>query len=830
MPEQSTRNRLVDRLMRFAQVSTVATWLRKLSSNRFFSWVRHAYEPKWQRWALIVVTSLVAASMIAPQSFRFYNLTEGNLAPETIVSPIKFEVVDDAATTKNQNEIMKSVRPVYDFDDEMVNDVKAKIASAFNYMRQYLEAEAEFRARELDRSKDTTAAAEGKPPASKGFQRLDENVLRTRFETSMGATVSPSAFALLKSDGFNNRIERDLLSLVTPVLHKGVVLSRDLVLRDGKQGVLLLTKSTKKLEPLNDLTSVWDLKEAIAAINDETTEQAMDTALSRAVRRMGMDLINVNITHNRDKSEDLKKQAQASVKPVSFQVAKGERIIKKGDPVNAGHLSKLAALNRENPIYSRYIILLGLALMLALLLQLCFYFSEKYLDRGGHETEDLMLLCLLLVGTIVLVRVIFSFAPMVSKAGDSINPRSVLFVAPVATGSMLAALMINARIAFIFAALTSLTAVLAIEGDVYLFIFYFISGIVGLHGMTRITDRTSILRAGLMVGLVNMVSVLAIKMALGQLTKWEDVFEVGLGFLGGVLSGLLVSGLAPLLEPLGYTTNVKLLEIASLNHPVLKEMALQAPGTYHHSIVVGNLAEAAAESIGANPLLARVGALYHDIGKVGKKAKPSYFIENQNRGNNPHDKLEPSMSALILVAHVKHGVEKAREFRLGQPIIDVIEQHHGTGLIKFFYNKAMEKADKIHQPVSEDKYHYPGPRPRSKEAALVMLADVTEAACRTLAETTPAQIQKRIQTLIMGLFSDGQLDESTLTLKDLHAITRSFVRSMQGILHSRIEYPEETGGQEKTNGDNHRQPADKDRHKPRRIAEENGTNIRRLGL
>ena len=209
------------------------------------------------------------------------------------------------------------------------------------------------------------------------------------------------------------------------------------------------------------------------------------------------------------------------------------------------------------------------------------------------------------------------------------------------------------RIAFIFAALTSVAAALAVEGDIYLFVFYFISGIVGLHGMTRITDRTSVLRAGLVVGLVNMLSILAIKMALGQLTRIQDFHEVGLGFLGGVLSGLLVSGLAPLLEPLGYTTNIRLLEIANLNHPLLKEMALEAPGSYHHSIMVGNLAEAAAELIGANPLLARVGGIYHDIGKVGKKTKPSYFIENQDPGANPHDKLEPSLSALILVSHVK---------------------------------------------------------------------------------------------------------------------------------------------------------------------------------
>jgi len=348
--------------------------------------------------------------------------------------------------------------------------------------------------------------------------------------------------------------------------------------------------------------------------------------------------------------------------------------------------------------------------------------------------------------------------------------------------------------------------------------------------MTGITDRTSVLRAGLVVGLVNMLSILAIKMALGQLTRIQDFHEVGLGFLGGVLSGLLVSGLAPLLEPLGYTTNIRLLEIANLNHPLLKEMALEAPGSYHHSIMVGNLAEAAAELIGANPLLARVGGIYHDIGKVGKKTKPSYFIENQDPGANPHDKLEPSLSALILVSHVKNGVEKAREYRLATPIVDIIQQHHGSGLIKFFYNKALEKAAKTLQPVSEDKYHYPGPRPQSKEAALVMLADVTEAASRTLTDPTPARIQKRVQTLINGLFSEGQLDQSTLTLKDINAVTNSFVRALQAILHTRIDYPVETDPQGKIHGDSYRQQTDPDRNRLGRTPEENGKNIRRVGL
>jgi cyclic-di-AMP phosphodiesterase PgpH len=435
-----------------------------------------------------------------------------------------------------------------------------------------------------------------------------------------------------------------------------------------------------------------------------------------------------------------------------------------------------------------------------------------------------------LLGTIMMCRFVYYLSPMIT-ATRSIESQNLLFAAPVATGAMLTALMVDPRLAFVFAALSALTAAVTVEGDIYLMGFYFISGIVGLHGTSRVMDRTSVLRAGLVVGLVNMLSVMAIKMALGQLSTTVDLYDVGLGFLGGVLSGLLVSGLAPLLEPLGYTTNVRLLELANLNHPLLRQMAIEAPGTYHHSILVGNLVENAAELIGANPLLARVGAYYHDIGKIGKKTKPNYFIENQMRGINPHDKLEPSMSALILVSHVKNGVEKAANHRLGQPIIDIIEQHHGSSLIKVFYVKALEKAERTHQAVSEDKYRYPGPRPQTKEAALVMMADVAEAACRTLAEPTPARIQKRVQTLIMTLFSEGQLDQSTLTLKDLHAITKSFVRALQGMLHARIAYPENASTREdKGNGDTHRQQAEKDRNRSGKSAEESTTNIRRLGL
>lgn len=805
-----------------------SSWIQ--AARKYPGFAAHLRNPKLQRWALIVATSLVAAFMMAPQSFRYYSLTAGGPASETIISPITFKVIDQAATGKNRDEVMKSVLPVYDFDDELVHEVQQRIITAFGFMREYLSAEAEFKAGSEERTHASEPGGEDKSVGRTQFRLMDDSTLRTRFENLIGATVPPPGFAILKSHGFNARIERDLRSSVAQILLKGVVLSRDLVMRDGKNGILMLTKSTRKLEPLKDLSAILDLHEAFVFIEEEERDDLRDTALSTAIQQIARDLIYVNISYNRTRSEALKTEALASVKPVFFQVVKGETIIKQGEPANEGHLRKVAGLNSANPLYSRYMILLGSALLLVLLLRLCSYYSEKYLERSKSATGDLLLFCILIILTIIVVRLICSLTPMLGRAGEGMNTRSILFAAPVSTTPMLAALMLDAKMAFIFAALASLSATLAVEGDIYLFAFYFISGIVGLHGMTRITDRTSVLRAGLVVGVVNIISILAIKMALGQLARIQDFHEVGLGFLGGVLSGLLVSGISPLLELLGYTTNIRLLEIANLNHPLLKEMSMEAPGTYHHSIMVGNLAETAAESIGANPLLARVGGLYHDIGKVGNKTKPSYFIENQEVGSNPHDKLEPSMSALILVSHVKNGVDKAREHRLASPIIDIIQQHHGTSLIKFFYSKALEKSGKNQATVTEDKYRYPGPRPQSKEAALVMLADVTEAACRTLTEPTPAQIQKRVQGLINSLFNEGQLDQSMLTLKDVHAITNSLVRAFQAILHSRIDYPEDTAGQEKLNGDSHRQQTEHDRHRSARIGEENGKSIRRIGL
>ncbi len=819
-PKTSSSDKLRDRL----------GLAKKEAARRLPAWVYKFTDDKWRLRAILIGTSIVAALMMAPKSYHVGSLVVGEPSQETIISPITFKVIDEAATNKNRDEVLRSAPPVYDFDEEMIHDVQARITSAFNFMKEYLAAEDQNRFIADEQLTDSKPPADTKTAAAKTFQPLDENAQKARFESLLGTNVSPVCFQALKSASFNAKAERDLRSLIVPMLLRGVVLSRELVTRDARQGILIKTKSKEKLEPLKDLTTIYDLKEAVDLINAEEIDPSDDPVLSQAIRKIATDLINVNLTYNREKTSALRQEALASVKPVFFQVVKGEQILKDGEPINESHIRKLDGLRKAHPAYSTYVIVAGFSLLLIILTRVCFYFSQTYLGRSRDAIKDALLFSILIIGVILIEKFVASVSALFASATSTVNARSILFAAPVATAPMLASLLVDPKIAFILSALTSIVATISVEGDIYLFCFYLISGIVGLHGVSKVTERTHVLRAGLVVGLVNMMSILGIKMALGNMNSVQDAYEIGLGFLGGVVSGLLVSGLSPLLEPLGYTTNIKLLEIANLNHPLLKRMALEAPGTYHHSMVVGNLAEAAAEAIGANPLLARVGALYHDIGKISKTTKPTYFIENQVRGINPHDRLEPTMSALILVSHVKNGVEKAKEHRLSAPIVDIIQQHHGTSLIKFFYNKAVERSEKTHSVVTQEKYRYPGPLPQTKESALVMLADVAEAATRTLSDPSPSNIQKKVQSLVMGLFNDGQLDQSTLTLKDINAVIKSLVRSLQGILHSRIDYPEQNNAQEKQNGSANRQSTDIPGTGFAKIAEANGVGAKRAGM
>jgi hypothetical protein len=333
----------------------------------------------------------------------------------------------------------------------------------------------------------------------------------------------------------------------------------------------------------------------------------------------------------------------------------------------------------------------------------------------------------------------------------------------------------------------SLTIASIAGNNLHLGILYFTSGIFSsilvLHSRRRIT----IIRAGFIVGVAQALFLFFID----RFWVWPPrSYSINylIILINGIVSSIVVLGILPLFESLFRTvTNISLLELADFDHPLLQRLVIEAPGTYHHSLVVGNMSEAACQAIGANALLARIGSYYHDIGKLNK---PGYFSENQNLKDSKHDTLSPTMSKLLVINHVKEGVELAKKYRLNPQIIDFIQYHHGTGLVYYFYRRALENLEEDHK-IQEEGFRYPGPKPNNKETAIVLLADSAEAATRAIKEPDSRKIEEVVHKIINNKFIDGQLDECDLTLKDLEKISEVFVRILTGIFHSRTNYPEE---------------------------------------
>ena len=358
------------------------------------------------------------------------------------------------------------------------------------------------------------------------------------------------------------------------------------------------------------------------------------------------------------------------------------------------------------------------------------------------------------------------------------------YLIPVTLGSMLLTFLLGYELGLIYSFLIGLLLGIVFNFDFNLAFISMVAGSIATYSVRGVKERAKFYRPMLYISLSYLIMIYLFEFTKGF--PADDILEqCGFGILNGFISTALTMVLLPVFEYLfDITTDITLLELSDLNNPLLKRLTLEAPGTYHHSIVVGNLAEAAAKALGANPLLARVGAYYHDIGKIDK---PDYFVENQMGMKSRHEKLSPSMSALILESHVKEGVELAEKEHLPKKVLDLVREHHGTTLMSYFYKKALDQGG---SKTDEAEFRYPGPKPRSKEAAILMLADAVEAASRTLEEPKPARIMSLIRKIIMDKFEQGELEECELTLKDLHIIEESFLPILIGVFHPRIDYPQ----------------------------------------
>lgn len=417
---------------------------------------------------------------------------------------------------------------------------------------------------------------------------------------------------------------------------------------------------------------------------------------------------------------------------------------------------------------------LGLVLYLLSLLSLFSFFLKKFWSNYFASTRHLTLLATLTISTILLNILSLTFSPYFS------------FLPALA---MLARIFTNFQISLILSIVVTISTYIFISNDVNVLAINLFSVIISVFSLTKIQQRADLVKSGVLISAVNIMLIASVKLMMSPNTFDMNSFfhSIAWGAGTGIFSAVYAIGALPFLESIfGLVTSFKLFELANPNQPLLRQLMLKAPGTYQHSLIVGNLAEAAAEAVSADPLLTRVGAMYHDVGKM---IRPYFFIENQQGLENQHSKISPRLSALVITSHVKEGVELAKEYQVPSIIRDFIPMHHGTSLVAYFYHQA--KQTEKPEDVIEEHFRYPGPKPRSKETAILMLADATEAAVRAISKPTVEQIQKTIAKIIKARLDDNQLSEAPLTLVDLEKISTEFLRILQSLYHSRIEYPSE---------------------------------------
>lgn len=495
--------------------------------------------------------------------------------------------------------------------------------------------------------------------------------------------------------------------------------------------------------------------------------------VKQGMERLLSPLIRVNMFYNAVATEANREAARQSVEPV--RILKNSLIIQEGEVVTEKHIAQLEALGLLGSRvhfggYAGLFIILFL-IFLAVALYLCL-FNEEIITNTTH---------LSLLGLIVILTLVLGLAARYFSG----------YLMPVAMAGILITVLFEARLALFFNIILVLFLGFAVDWEFGYLVVSLLGGMVAIYSVSRLQRRSDLTRAGFFVAGINVIAIVAVfLLTKGFHLEYEFLREFSIGILSGMgngfFSAVLAIGLLPYLESaFGLTTAVTLLELSDPGRPLLRKLLMETPGTYHHSIIVGNLAEAAAEAIRADPLLCRVAAFYHDIGKM---KRPYFFVENQLTGENPHNKISPNLSALIVRSHVKDGVEMAREEKLPLPIVDIIQQHHGTSMISFFYQQALEKEKDINVP--EEEFRYEGPLPQTKEAAIILLADAVEAAVRSLSRPVAGRIEGMVRKIIKEKLNDGQFDEAPLTLKDLDKIGDTFVHILSGIFHHRIEYPE----------------------------------------
>lgn len=547
--------------------------------------------------------------------------------------------------------------------------------------------------------------------------------------------------------------------------------SYELLLNSSNQDFTQTKENIKYLinQILNERLSEEQMDNKREEIVEFFSKLPKQNKLNAVGAQIAASIIKPNLLYDEEETEVRKEEARADIEEILIK--KGTRIVSKGQEVNEQQIQLLKAyglLKDANGNDMRIGFSYG-AILLATMIVFCLYIWILC-PNVWTSNSTLMLVCINIIITLMI----------------AVGTRSIShYMMPVSACAFILSILVDTRIAIVTNIMMVIIIGFLTEFNITLMIALLLSGILGSVMVSKIHHRSMVIYAGLASALVNVTSIISFGMINNLEIKYY-IYDITYGIVGGLFTSVLTIGLLPFFESaFDIITPTKLLELTNPNQPLLRRLMIETPGTYYHSILVGNLSEAAADEVGANALLCRAGSYYHDIGKL---KRPYFFKENQMTQDNPHDKISPNLSASIIISHVKDGVETAKKSKLPSKVIEIISQHHGNTLVAYFYHKAIKTQGE--EAVEEEKFRYPSLKPQSKEAAIVMLADSVEAFVRSLSEPTREDVEKGVRKIVFDKINDNQLSDCSLTFKDMERIIKAFVKVLEGIFHERIEYPE----------------------------------------
>lgn len=664
---------------------------------------------------------------------EIYDIERFNRAKESIRSPITIE--NELETRRKVREAVQSIEDRYDIQEEILEE-------RTEYIREVFDAIAK-----LEEKKDDEKTVRASLTNQEKVRRLNE-ILSSEI-----------------TDSINDN-----------VLYQLVQLPKD-VRESGKN---FFIKSLT--ETMNNGVRTENIQSARAELKQDIKYSELSEDIKSPLTTLSEFAIVENSFYDPDTTMNARKEAASSVDPVVIRA--GDIIVREGQTITTEiyeDLKLAGLLNEERNIYP----VLGLIILIFLIIGVIAH--EMNLMNRVNKLDKGTVISIILISVIVvlLMKITSLFTTQTNQ---------FFFVVPIATGALLIKQLISERFAIVLAALYAILGSIIFNGEipgslnVEVFTYFFLSQIAAVIFLRNIKDRLAIVRAGFGMAIVNVLIVFSfIFLSFEKYSLISILTQSSFAVSSALLSAILTLGLLPFFETsLGILSDIKLLALSNPNQPLLRRLLVEAPGTYHHSVMVANLSEAACETIGANGLLARVGSYYHDIGKT---LHPHYFIENQVSIQNPHDFIDPLESAEIIINHPYDGAAMLKKHRLPKEIIDIAMEHHGTTLLKFFYYKEKE----INENVKESDFRYPGPKPQSKEAAIICICDSVEAAVRSLKEPTKEKIDEIVSNIINDRLMDGQLDETPLTLQELTSIQKTINETLKGIFHSRIQYPTKEG-------------------------------------